>query len=1037
MSIYETSVKKPVSTILIFAAVVILGLFSLKQLAIDLMPDIETNSLTIMTTYAGASASDIETNVTRVLEDALNTVDDLKKITSNSKDNLSLITLEFEWGTDIDVATNDVRDKLDLVKTSLPDGIQNPIIFKFSTNMIPVAILTATAKESLPALYKILDDRVANPLNRISGVGSVSISGAPEREIHIDVDPKKLEAYNISIEQIGQIIAQENLNLPGGMIDVGSDTYSLRVEGEFVESDEIKNLVVGQYDGRPVYVKDIATVKDTLKERAQKTFTNGEQGALIVILKQSGANSVEIANKVFAALPKIMKNLPPDIDIQEVTNTSEFIVDSINSLTETVLLAGIFVMLVVLVFLGRWRATFIIILTIPVSLIVSFIYLLASGNTLNVISLSSLSIAIGMVVDDAIVVLENVTTHIERGSPPKQAAIYGTNEVGISVIASTLTILAVFLPLTLVQGMAGIMFRQLGWLVSIVVTVSTICALTLTPMLCSRLLKLNPKKGKLFMFFYAPIEKGLDALDQGYARLLSWAVHHKIITVILAAALFGSSLLLAPYIGTEFFPPTDNGQIAATVELPVGTRVELTEQVAKNLADTFNIKYPEIEIISYTIGVAEDDNVFAAMSDNGTNIIDYTIRMSKATQRKRSAEQIAELMRKDVAALPEVDKYEVSAGGKRGQSKTSGGSYVDVEILGYDFAATDKVAQELAEKLRQVKGARDILISREDYKPEFQIDFDREKLALNGLNLSTASQYVRNRINGLTASKFREDGDEYDIIVRYDEKFRQSIEDIENIVVYNAQGKGVKIKDLGKVVERFAPPAIERKDRERIVTVSVSVVDVPLNVMVSQIRKEVDSMDIPAEIGIEIGGTYEDQQESFGDLMMLLVLAIILVYIVMASQFESFTSPFIIMLSLPFGLTGVLAALFITGANMSIIALIGAVMLVGIVVKNGIVLIDYINLNRERGMSITNAVVSGGKSRLRPVLMTTLTTLLGMFPMALGIGEGSELWQPMGITIIGGLSLSTLITLVLIPVVYALFGAGGIRRQRRKLARQN
>lgn len=1035
MSIYETSVKKPVSTILIFVAVIILGLFSLSQLAIDLMPDIETNQITIMTTYPGASALDIETNVTKILEDGLNTADDLKKITSTSKDNLSLITLEFEWGTDIDVATNDVRDKLDLVKSNLPDGIQSPIIFKFSTNMIPVAILSATAKESLPALYKILDERLANPLNRISGVGSVAISGAPEREVHINVDPAKLEAYKISIEQIGQIITQENRNTPGGMMDVGSDTYSLRIEGEFVESDQIKNLIVGQYQGRPVYMRDIAKIDDTLKERAQQTYTNGVQGAQIVILKQSGANSVDIAEKVFAALPEIKKNLPPDIVISEITNTSDFIVDSINSLTETVLLAGLFVMLVVLFFLGRWRATFIIILTIPVSLIASFAYLLASGNTLNVISLSSLSIAIGMVVDDAIVVLENVTTHIERGSPPKQAAIYGTNEVGISVIASTLTILAVFLPLTMVSGMAGIMFKQLGWMVSIVVTVSTVAALTLTPMLCSRLLKLNPKRGKIFMFFYSPIEKGLDNLDNIYVRMLTWTIRHKTVTVIGAILIFISSLGLMKFVGTEFFPATDNGQIVATVELPVSSRVELTQETAKKLTDTFRKQYPEIEVVSYTVGTAEDDNVFAAMSSNGNNIINYTIRLSKATQRKRSATLIADLMRNDIEVLPEVDKFQVSAGAKRGQSSTSGGSFVDIEVLGYDLATTDRISKEIAEKVKTIKGARDITISREDYKPEFQIDFDREKLALNGLNLGTASQYVRNRINGLTASKFREDGDEYDIIVRYDKNFRQSVEDLENIVIYNPQGKGIKVKDVGKVVERFSPPAIEHLDKERIVKVSVAVVDVPLNVIVTDINKAIATIDVPAEIGISIGGSYEDQQESFGDIILLMVLAIILVYIVMASQFESFTSPLIIMLSLPFAFTGVFLALFLSGTNLSIIALIGAVMLVGIVVKNGIVLIDYINLNRERGMSISQSVILGGKSRLRPVLMTTLTTLLGMFPMALGIGEGSELWRPMGVAIIGGLSVSTLITLILIPAVYAIFGAAGIKKTRKRLAK--
>ena len=519
MSLYEGAVKKPIMTSLCFLAVVIFGLFSLSKLPIDLYPDIDTNTIMVMTAYPGASASDIENNVTRPLENTLNAVSNLKHITSRSSENMSLITLEFEFGNDIDVLTNDVRDKLDMVSSQLPDDVENPIIFKFSTDMIPIVLLSVQAKESQSALYKILDDRVVNPLARIPGVGTVSISGAPQREIQVYCDPNKLEAYNLSIETISSIIGAENKNIPGGNFDIGSETYSLRVEGEFDDSRQLADVVVGTHNGANIFLRDVAHIVDTVEERAQETYNNGVQGAMIVVQKQSGANSVEISRKVEEALPRLQKNLPSDVKLGVIVDTSDNILNTIDSLAETVMYALLFVVIVVFLFLGRWRATLIICITIPLSLIASFIYLAISGNTINIISLSSLSIAIGMVVDDAIVVLENVTTHIERGSDPKQAAVHGTNEVAISVIASTLTMIAVFFPLTMVSGMSGVLFKQLGWMMCAIMFISTVAALSLTPMLCSQLLRLQKKPSKMFKLFFTPIEKALDALDTWYAEL--------------------------------------------------------------------------------------------------------------------------------------------------------------------------------------------------------------------------------------------------------------------------------------------------------------------------------------------------------------------------------------------------------------------------------------------------------------------------------------------------------------------------------------
>ncbi len=1032
MSLYSSAVKKPVTTILVFVAVVIIGLFSLLKLPIDLYPDIDTNTIMVMTTYSGASSQDIEQNVTRPLENTLNSVEHLKHITSNSKENISIITLEFEYGYDIDVLTNSVRDKLDMVSSMLPDDAETPIIFKFSTDMIPIVLLSAQANESLPGLYKILDENVANTLARVDGVGTVSISGAPKREIHIYLDPARLEAYDLTAESVIQLVAAENKNVPGGTFDMGSDTYSLRVQGEFKDPTEMRDLVVGSKDGAVVRLSDVARIDDSVEERAQETYNNGQRGAMIIVQKQSGANSVEISNKIKKILPDIQKKLPSDVKLDYIVDTSDNIRNTINSLVETVEYALLFVVIVVFFFLGRWRATVIIALTIPISLIASFIYLLATGNTLNIVSLSALSISIGMVVDDAIVVLENVTTHIERGSDPKQAAVHGTNEVAISVVASTLTLIAVFFPLTLVTGMTGVLFRQLGWMVTIMMVISTAAALSLTPMLCSQLLRLQPVKGKLFTKFYGPIERFLDKLDDGFQKLLGIVVKHRWITTAGALLIFFGSMQLTKFIGSEFFPTSDNSRLGITLELPVGSRVEIAKDLTERIYKDWTKKYPEIDKFNYTVGQASTDNTWASMQSNGSHIISMNITLKPIKERTKSLTEVAALMREDLKKYPELDKYQVNVGGSRGGSM-SGQSTINYEIYGYDLEKTDSVAQRLKRILSSVKGTADIRISRDNYQPEYQVDFDRQKLAIYGLNLTTAANALRNRINGSTASYFREDGDEYDIKVMYDPEHRQSIEDIENILLFNAQGKGVRLKEVGTVVERFNPPTIERKDRERIITVSTVVQDRPMSDIIADAQPLIDKMEVPSGVSINLSGSYEDQQDSFRDLAMLAVLIIILVYIVMASQFESFTYPGIIMTSIMFAFSGVVLILWITGTNLNVMSMIGGIMLIGIVVKNGIVLIDYITLNRERGMSITKSVLHAGKSRMRPVLMTSLTTILGMVPMAVGTGEGAEMWRPMGVAVIGGLTFSTILTLLFVPTLYTIFAFNGVRRQRRKL----
>lgn len=1033
MKIYETAVKNPVGTSLIFIGIVLIGFMFYRQLPIDLYPNIDLNIVSVMTSYSGAGAEDVETNVTRPLEDALNSTEKLKEITSQSKDGMSIIMLEFDYGTDMDAVMNDVRDKVGMISGFLPDGTEDPIILKFSSDMIPVVVLSATAEESSGALYKILDEQVANPLNRIAGVGTVSVSGAPEREIQVNVMPEKLEAYNLSLEQIAQVIATENVNVPAGNFDIGTQTYMLRLEGEFKNSRDLRDIIVGNHQGHAIYLRDVASVKDTLESRVQENYTNGRRSASIVVQKQSGANTAAIATAVKEQLPNLEKNLPPDIKLVTVMDTSEYIDVSINSLLETIFLALLIVGIIVLLFLGRWRATIIIMVSIPISLIGSFIYLYLTGNSINIISLSALSITIGMVVDDAIVVLENITSHIERGSRVKQAAVYGTEEVSLSVIASTLTIIAVFLPMTMVGGFAGVMFKQLGWMVTIIISLSLIIALTLTPMMSSRMMR-SVKEAKVSGFdrwYNRAILPLLNWLDRTYSKLVNRVARKRFPTLLIILAIFVASVVVSALtLKTEFMPASDNNEIAMTVEMPTGTRMEVARATGEQIAEGMKKKYPEIEIISFSVGAASEDNTYAAMQENASNIITYTVRLTEAKNRQKTIYDISDEIRTDLGNMPELYRFKVMPGG--GEMAMTGGSNIAVDIYGYNLTETDKLAAELKDKLQNVEGLRDITISRKDYRMEYQIQFDREKLALNGLNMSTAANAIRNRINGLVMSRYREDGEEYDIRVRYEEKYRQSIEDIENILIYNSMGAGVRVRDLGTVVESSTLPQIDRQDRQRIVSVSGTIYRRALSEVVADINTILAQTEIPTGVQIELGGSLEDQQEAFSQLGLLLMIVSLLVYIVLASQFESLSYPFMIILTVPFAFTGSILFLALTGEPLGIMGFVGLIMLVGMVVKNAIVLIDYINLNRERGMSIITAVVHGGRSRLRPVLMTTLTTILGMVPLAIGTGQGSEMWKSLGISIIGGMTFSTIITLILIPALYSMMAGYGVKRRRRK-----
>jgi HAE1 family hydrophobic/amphiphilic exporter-1 len=1027
MSIYSASVKRPVTTILIFVALIVMGLYSLVKLPVDLYPEMELPFVVVYTSYPGASASDIESNVTRPLENSLNSVSKLKEITSTSSDASSVIFMNFEYGTNLDEASNDIRSTLGFIERILPDGCEKPTIIKFSTSFMPIVFYAITAKESYAGLEKILDEKIVNPLNRIDGVGSVALAGVPGRKIYIDVDPRKMEAYNLSIEQIGNVLRAENINMPAGYLEMGKTDYPLRIQGEFPESDVVRNIVVSSFNGNNVYLKDIAEVRDTIRETKLDTKINGVKGMSMYIQKMSGGNTVKVTKDVDKALATLMKDLPQDVKIEKLFDSASFIKGSISNLTDTLMYAAIFVILVVLFFLGRWRATFIIILTIPISLIVAFIYLFVTNASINIISLTSLSIAIGMVVDDAIVVLENITRHIERGSRPREASIYATNEVWLAVIVTTLTVVAVFFPLTFVQGLTGVLFKQLGMIVTITIVTSVFAAITLTPTLSALLLKWYPiRKDAPIWTYDGSIRKGLDWFDHFYEKTLRWALHHKTLVSILAVIIFALSMSLFLFVRTEFFPQADESRISATIELQTGTRVDQTIITANKIDSLIKVKYPEVNIIATSTG-SDDQGGFASIFQaSGTHRITYSLRLVPIEQRKKSVFEIVEEMRADFSKMSEVIDFSLTTSDNMG---SFGGSAVDVEVYGYNISETNIVAEQLSKKIKNVEGCKDVKISRAKSKPELQIIFDQNKMMANGLNTAMVSNAVKNRVDGLTATKLRQFGDEYDVVVRYKKDSRSTLTDVENIGIPNMTGQLIRLGEIASIKEYWSPPSIERKRKERIVKVSFTPYKRSLTDIQLDVQKIIDETPVPAGVMVQISGAIKEQMDAFMDIALLMAISLILVYLIMASQFESLKMPFIIMFSIPFAFSGVAIALFATDTALNVISGIGAVMLIGIVVKNAIVLVDFINLMRERGHELYEAIAISGRSRLRPVIMTSATTILGMLPLAMSTGSGSELWSPMGVAVIGGLIFSTFVTLVIVPVVYAIFAKRGERNK--------
>ena len=1024
MSLPKLSVNRPVTVIMFYMALAVLGAFALSRLAIDLLPKLEPPAISVVTIYPGASAEDVEQKVTKLIEEQVSTINNVSKVTSSSKDNISIITVTFNWGTDIAEATNDIRDAIDRVKRRLPDDAEEPSIFKFSTSTLPVMMIGINSSESYPGINKIIEDKIAQPLRQVPGVGAVFAIGGPYREILIRVDPKKLEAYNLSIPQIAQILNSENLSLPAGIIKVGTKEYSVRVPGEFKSIEEIKSTVIGNYQGALVYLRDVADVIDTIKEQTLYVRINNTPGVLLFIQKQATANTIEVVDAVKKALPKIEKTLPKDVKLNIAFDSSEFIKNSIRNLSNAIVYGGIFVILVVLLFLRKIRASLIKILTNPFSLIVAFITLYLIGGTINLISLASLAIAVGIVVDNAIVVLENITRHIERGENPQTASVIAANEIGLAISASSLTNIAVFLPLAFLTGIAGFLFKELGILVTVMVLTSLLASLTLTPTLSSKWLKGQEKiKNKLLSNLFNTSERWFQAIESFYGNLISWALRHKAIVILTALVLFISSFILFRLVGFEFFPASDTGQIQVIAQLPVGTRIDETIKVGEQLQKIVAEEIPEKwrKYIFMRVGTTEQGFATITGQVEGNNVVTVGARLVPLKERKVTVQELGAKIRERAKLIPGIEKFEISRGSDFQALLFGGGKPLTVEVVGYDLNLTAQVAEKIKEELEKIPGAKDVQIGRSGLTPEIRIEIDKQKASSLGLNTAIIATTIRSSIYGLKATTYKELGDEYDITIRPDADLRNSISYISEIPVRSMSGNIVKIKDIARIYDTFSPIEIQRRDRQRIIPVGANVEGRALGDVVKDLQERISKLDIPPGVEIRFGGQVEEQAKSFRDLFQVLILGIILTYMIMASQFESLLHPFVIMFSVPFAFTGVVLGLLIFGVPFGLTAFMGLIMLVGIVVNNAIVLVDYTNLLRARGYELFNAIVTAGRTRLRPVLMTTLTTILGTLPLAVFKGEGSELWRPLGITMLGGLTFSTLITLVLVPTIYSIF----------------
>ena len=1027
MKLPELGVQKPVTTLMFFLAVFVLGGVMVTQLPVDLLPEIERPTVTVVTTWEGVSAEDVESMVTKVVERALGTVNGLEEMTSATIEGISSVTCEFTWGTNLDEASNDIRSNLERIRKSLPEDADPPVLWKFNTSQIPIQFYGITCRESIETLEEIANNEIADPLKRLPGVGAVNLFGGLERQINVRLDPARLAGYGLVFDDVAAALARENVTLPAGNVKVGRIDYTIRVPGEYTAPEQIGEIVIRSAAGALVRLRDVAEVEDGFAEEVRLSNVMGRRAIMMMIQKRSGANTVETAKEVTRELTEnILPTLPRDIEIHPIFDTSEQITQSIGNVGLTVRWAFVFVVLTTFFFLRNVRSSLIIVLTIPFSLILAAIFLWTMGWTINIISMASLAIAMGMVVDNAVVVLENISTKVERGTAPREAAMFGAEEVGTAVSASTLTTIVVFVPLIFLKGEAGIMFKQLGGLLVATLLASLVCALWLTPMLGSRLLQIPGKRrahGRVLAGFLAWSESRFAALDAAYSRLLDRSLRRRGVVVAVAVAVFAGSVFLFLGLGSEYSPEEDNGRLTLRYQTPIGTRVEETAAVGQRILDVAlqEAGPGNVRVHAWRCGDS------GGMGKGGSHVGNVMLSLVSQTQRDRSVKEIGRAIADVVARWPEVQKFNLETA----QMGPGGGQKpIVIDVLGFDLDILQSVAEQVLAVVNTTPGAVDAEIGRDPGRPEIRVEIDRVKAAAHGLNMAQVANGVRTLFYGTTATMYRESDEDYDVVLRLDESYRRTVEDIAQSDIVLPTGRRIRLDSVAAVTERLGPLQIDRRNQERLIQVTADVFGRSSGEVVRDLRRRLaEEVPLPSGIGLHFGGTAEDQEESFRQMGLMLVLGILLVFMVMASQFESLLDPFLILFAIPFAFTGVAISLTVLRLTVSIMSFIGMILLVGVVVNNAIVLIDYINLLRARGQDLHAAIVNAGRSRLRPVLITTLTTSLAMVPMILSRGEGAATWKPMAATVAGGLTFSMLITLVLVPTIYSLAHA---RRARRR-----
>lgn len=1009
---------------MLFFALILLSTVAIFKLNIDLFPEIEPPMISILTYWPGASASDVETDLTKYIEDKVITVNNLDELRSKSIDNLSLVQCKFEWGTDLDTASNDIRDKIELAKRDLPEDAEKPVLFKFSSATAPILFMTISADVSWPRLYHIADKIIGDELRRVPGVGSIVLYGGLRRQINVYFDLQKIKGFSLSLNQVEKVLASENMDMPGGSIKLGKREYFIRIPERYKDVDEVKDTVVGYYKERAVYLRDVAQVEDAFEEQRMKGWGDGKHAIVLMLQKQTGKNTVVVVDRVKEKLRGLRRLLPSDIKINIVEDNSEYIRKSLKELRNTLLWAIFLVILVVFSFLRNIRSGIIIALTIPCSLIISFLLLYLGGYTINVVSLMSLTIATGMVVDNAIVVLENITRHIERGSYPHTASVYGTSEMDLAISASTLTTIVVFAPLMFVTGITGIMFKQLAYVITVTLLASLFTALSLTPMMSSKMLRFESqgpsRKKSIYTRFYNITKEGFDLLDEKYKGLLGWSLKNPKKVIAVALIIFIPTLFLIKAIGTAFVPEPDAGFVSVSFRLAEGTRIEETTKLEEHLNKFVKseVKSQELRHSYGFAGQTKKGFGEALGFEEGANCAEVGIKLVDKDKRHRTDKQIANKLREYLKNIPGLSRTKVIATNPISALLLGGTKPIVIKVLGYDLSKSLTVAKEIEKIVKEVPGAVDVNISLKEPRPELWVEVDRQKASSLGLNIAMISDTIRTYFYGHDPTEFRDAGEDYDIFVRLRDKDKNRLESLPEVPIFTPDGRMIKLSNIAHIKEGSGLTEIERENRQRLIKVEADTYGRSLGEVTADIEKKIKRLSLPSGIATKFGGYIKEQREAFHDLTVLLILGIALTYMVMAALFGQLLDPFIIMFSVPFAFTGVIWAFLFTGIVLNLISFMGVVMLVGIVVNNAIVLLDYTHLLQKRGLPLFEAVTEAGRNRLRPVLMTTLTTIFGMVPMALDRGVGSEIWNALGITVIGGLSISTLITLVLVPTLY-------------------